>query len=75
MNISKEFDKIGKGCKFCKSFDGISTIIDRIDEFDNLSLVYVKENELFLEVSGDYYISERIYFCPMCGRMLEKESD
>ena len=75
MNISKQFDKIGKGCKFCRSFDGINTIIDRVDEFDNLSLVYVKGNELFLEVSGDYYISEEINFCPMCGRILEKDSD
>ena len=27
-------------------------------------------NELFLEASGEYYASESINYCPMCGRKL-----
>ena len=57
-------------CKYCNNEGGITTIIDRVSDFDEVTMVYIKKNELFLEASGEYYASESINYCPMCGRKL-----
>lgn len=72
-------DRDVRGCKCCFEGEVDQYGIERYESFENISsrtgIVY-KENNFIYKTNGRYffeteYYTNRVYFCPMCGRTLE----